>query len=280
MPKMEVKPEQKIEQEKLRRLEYQEDIDRVTAVGHLQVEHFSKHAKIEGYYENALGRGQFGCDRLFKLESMFGRMQLGYNAVRRRSFLFAEIKTSRYDTVSERYQRAMKEYQINSRQDAPRQTRVFAVKRRTEPVVLLENIQTKPWSERVIRSNFSRVNMDVLSKVMPFMDREGNRRRLQELRIEARRLQEEVQQNINEGKFENNVALRQQQVRHLMEENFLGHLLRCKEASSRYVIRRMNMAFDMQKNEMFEYYKNKRQEEHDTTETSAASAEEDNSEEL
>ena len=104
--------ERKLEEKKLQDL--RETSDRLTAASHVQVEYFAKHQKIEGYYESQMPGRLFGCDRLMKQDNMFGTLQLGYNPNRERVFLFANMKTSRYDTVASRYQKEMKEYQQKS----------------------------------------------------------------------------------------------------------------------------------------------------------------------
>ena len=95
--------ERKLEEKKLQDL--RETSDRLTAASHVQVEYFAKHQKIEGYYESQMSGRLFGCDRLMKQDNMFGTLQLGYNPNRERVFLFANMKTSRYDTVASRYQK-------------------------------------------------------------------------------------------------------------------------------------------------------------------------------
>ena len=90
---------------------FRETFDRLTAASHVQTEYFGEHKKIEGYYQSRMQGQMLGCDRLMKQENMFGRLQLGYNPNRERVFLFANLKTSRYDTVASRYQKERKEYQ-------------------------------------------------------------------------------------------------------------------------------------------------------------------------
>ena len=102
-----MKAERDLQQKK--KEHFREVSDRLTAASHVQVEYFAKHTKIEGYYESQMAGHLFGCDRLLKQENMFGTLQMGYNPNRERVFLFANLKTSRYDTVASRYQREMKE---------------------------------------------------------------------------------------------------------------------------------------------------------------------------
>lgn len=242
---------------KLREQEYREEIDRVTAVQHIQVEHFSKHVKIEGYHEYEDAGRLFGCDRLMKIESMYGRMQLGYNPNRKRSFVFANIKTSRYDTADSRYQRELKEYQMKSLLKGENQNLAYVAKRMNGAAVLLEKADTKPWSEETVKPYYRRSNVEALQKNMPFLSRNKQRERLKELKQQQKNLQNEIQENINEGRFLENEALRSKQRAGLQEENLLENLLLQKAAVSKYFMRKINYAFDIQKHEMFEYYKNK-----------------------
>lgn len=242
---------------KLREQEYREDIDRVTAVQHVQVEHFSKHVKIEGYHEYEDAGHLFGCDRLMKLESMYGRIQLGYNPNRKRSFVFANIKTSRYDTADSRYQRELKEYQMKSLLKGENQNLAYVAKRMNGAAVLLEKADTKPWSEETVKPYYRRSNVEALQKNMPFLSRNKQRERLKELKQQQKNLQNEIQENINEGRFLENEALRSKQRAGLQEENLLENLLIQKATVSKYFMRKINYAFDIQKHEMLEYYKNK-----------------------
>ena len=251
--------------ERLRQAEYKEDMDRITAVQHIQVEHFSKHTRIEGYYEDREAGHLFGCDRLLKVESIYGRLQMGYNPNRKRSFVFANLKTSRYDTISSRYQRELKEYQMKALQKGENQNRAYVAKRMNESAVLFEKADTKPWSEDTVKPYYSRVNVEALRKSMPFLARKSQEERLAELKQERKKLQEEIQANIREGVFTENNFLRQEQNKGLREENLVQTLLQRKRTASRYFMRKINYAFDIQKHEMFEYYKKRQQEKQQET---------------
>ena len=85
---------------------------RLTAPVHVQQSHFSEHQRIEGYFENRDVPQFLGSDRLMKLDTLYGTIQLGYNPRRGQSFLFANIKTSIFDTAPSRHQRELKEYQM------------------------------------------------------------------------------------------------------------------------------------------------------------------------
>ena len=138
--------ERKLEEKKLQDL--RETSDRLTAASHVQVEYFAKHQKIEGYYESQMPGRLFGCDRLMKQDNMFGTLQLGYNPNRERVFLFANMKTSRYDTVASRYQKEMKEYQQKSLLKGDNENRAYVSRRWEMSTVLIEKRENKPWTKR------------------------------------------------------------------------------------------------------------------------------------
>lgn len=238
----------------------QEVRDRLTAVKHVQVEHFSEHANVEGYVGSTQMEEYFGCDRLMKMETMFTRMQLGYNPNRNKSFLVMNLKTSRYDTVASQYQKEIREEEMKSMNRNGFQNRVFASKRKADAAVLIEKSDTRPWSEATIRPHFGR-NLEALQKTMPFFSKMAEKEKISNNRMEQKGLQKSVQENINKGSFYKNIELRKRQRQLLYEDNLLSHFLQVKGAETRYFFRKLNFAFDSQKNEMFEYYKNRKAQE-------------------
>ena len=119
------------------------------------------------------------------------------------------------------------------------------------------------------------MNAGALENAMPFLFRDKNRKRLAELRVEGRQLQDEIQLNVNEGRFQDNIILRQQQTQKHTEENFLNHLISCKEAASRNLLGTVSRVFENQKHEMFAYYKNRLKEERSEQETAADAGEDE-----
>lgn len=129
---------------------FRETMDRLTTADHVQVEYFAEHRKLDGYHENKMS-GQFlNCDRLMKQDNMFGTLQLGYHPNRRRVFLFANMKTSRYDTVASRYQREMREDMRMSLRKGESANRVFLSKRSENAAVLIEKRENMPWSQKTV----------------------------------------------------------------------------------------------------------------------------------
>ncbi|MEG1777766.1 MAG: hypothetical protein RR209_02215, partial [Angelakisella sp.] len=86
-----------------------EQLARLTAPLHITQNHFTEHTSVEGYQEDRRAEGFFGCDRLMKMDSMYGTIQMGYSPRRKQSFLFANIKTSVFDTAASREHHRMNE---------------------------------------------------------------------------------------------------------------------------------------------------------------------------
>ena len=182
--------ERKLEEKKLQDL--RETSDRLTAASHVQVEYFAKHQKIEGYYESQMPGRLFGCDRLMKQDNMFGTLQLGYNPNRERVFLFANMKTSRYDTVASRYQKEMKEYQQKSLLKGDNENRAYVSRRWEMSTVLIEKRENKPWTKRSIASYLGRVNLEAVRKNLPFFIKDEEQKELDEKRQRQKQIQKEV----------------------------------------------------------------------------------------
>lgn len=231
---------------------------RLTAPVHVTLNSFKEHERIEGYYEFKDYGHIFQCDRLLKLETIYGKVQMGYNPNRGRSFVFANMKTNLYDTVNSRYQKIMKEYQQRPEQKKGNENRAYVSGRWKNAAVLLEKAENKPWSEKSMKPYFLNKNMDVILKTMPFFYQEQETEQLESVREQVKELQEAVRQNALEGKRQENNSLHQQ-IRELQEEsNLLQAVSYRKDSGRRGFVRKINYAFDIEKHEMFEYYREKR----------------------
>ena len=182
--------EQEFEGKKL--AHYRETMDRLTAASHVKVEYFAEHQKIEGYYEDRMPERLFGCDRLMKQDNLFGTIQLGYNPNRERTFLFANLKTSRYDTVASRYQKEMREYRMRSLLKGDNENRAYVSRRDEMSSILIEKKERKPWSIRSVKTYLSRVNMETAAKLLPFFSREEESEELKNLYGRRKEIQSEI----------------------------------------------------------------------------------------
>lgn len=250
---------------------FRETMDRLTAASHVQTEYFADHQKIEGYYENLTEGRFFKCDRLMKQENMFGKIQLGYNPNRKRVFIFANLKTSRYDTVASRYQKEMKDYQRKSLLKGDNENRAYVSKRRENATVLIEKKENKPWTQRSIRSYLGRANMEAVQKTMPFFTREEELKELQELRAEQKELQESIrdmrvqlsvkEENDERERLHSEDLIRRQRklaVGNQAKENLLEAIVIRKETAEKHFLRKINYAYDFQKKDIESYYREKR----------------------
>ena len=235
---------------------FRETFDRLTAASHVQTEYFGEHKKIEGYYQSQMQGQMLGCDRLMKQENMFGRLQLGYNPNRERVFLFANLKTSRYDTVASRYQKELKEYQQKTLLKGNNENRAYVSRYWEGASVLIEKRENKPWTRRSIASYLGRENMEAVQKTLPFFRREEETGELKELRARKKQIEEELrglqqeerlpreEQTERAQRSQQAGELRQEAVAGSSKEELLEALLIRKDAASRQFLRRMNYAYD------------------------------------
>lgn len=257
---------------------FRETMDRLTAVSHVQVDYFADHKKIEGYYEGLSEGKFFKCDRLMKQENMFGKIQLGYNPNRKRVFLFANLKTSRYDTVASRYQKEMKDYQKKSLLKGDNENRAFVSKRRENATVLIEKKENKPWTQRSVKSYLKRANVEAVTKTLPFFSKEEESAELKELKKNQKAIREEItnlrremtlkedDSSANELRYEKELReLRKDAVDNLTKENLLEVILTRKSTLAKSFLRKINYAYDYQKKDIENYYREKRKAWENTT---------------
>lgn len=231
---------------------------RLTAPAHVTLNSYKEHQRIEGYYEFKDYGHIFKCDRLLKIETIYGQLQMGYNPNRSRSFVFANMKTNLYDTVNSRYQKVMREYQQKPEQKKGNENRAYVSSRWKNAAVLFEKAENKPWSEKSMEPYFHDANMDAILKTMPFFNQSQERQQLEQTKEQIKQMQESVRENSLKGEHQKNGELNRQ-MRELQEEsNLLQAVLYRKDSGKRGFIRKLNYAFDIEKREMFDYYRQQR----------------------
>ena len=248
---------------------FRETMDRLTAASHVQVEYFEDHKKIEGYYESVAEGKFFNCDRLLKQENMFGKIQLGYNPNRGRVFLYSNLKTSRYDTISSKYQREMEDYQQKALLKGDNENRAYVSKRWENAAVLIEKKENKPWTQKSVKTYLSRANAEAAKKSMPFFSKEEE---MEEL-AKARQRQKEIRREIRDirkqmSAGENKSADMEAKIRELRKEalsglskiSLLETLVYRKNTAEKTFLRKINYAYDFQKSDIENYYREKRKE--------------------
>lgn len=264
-----------IRQEIHAREEARETDARLRAPQHLVTNRFEEHKKIEGYEQDRSVPNFIGCDRLWKLETQYGRIQMGYHPGRGQSFLFANIKTSIYDNAASAYQRRMKETQQMRTLKTGTQNIAYSARRWQAGAILLYKAENKPWSEQSIAPYLKRVNLETLRKTMPFLDRSEAKER-EENREEKKRLEEKVRQSLRQRDNARTAELRLQERELSRRQDLMGALLTRKQTQSQLFFRKINLAFDLQKAKMFEYYRrmrNRRAQRAEEARTTAATEE-------
>lgn len=263
--------EQELAEQKLKGV--RETFDRLTAVSHVQTEHFSGHRKIEGYQEYPVSEHFFGKDRLWKRESMFGVVQMGYDPEREKLFLFAHMKTSRYDTAADRYQKEMSALGQKALLKRQGENRAYVSRRREMAAVLIERKKNRPWTRGFLKAYTDRRNMEAAGKLLPFFSREEELEELERLRSAARQRQETVR-NLNVLPLEAEEALEREQertvrrkqllklqkegIRDLILEHLLQAVLAVKDAESKRFLTGANYAYRYQRTEIEAYYRERR----------------------
>lgn len=232
--------------------------DRLTAPQRVRISSFRKHERVEGYHENK-DAGQFvGSDRLLRLESLYGTVQLGYAPHRGQSFLFAGIKTSIYDNAAARWNRELKEYQAKHQLKGFNENTALNSRLGENSVVMVYKAENKPWSEYSLASYLGRSNMESLRKTMPFMDRSRERAGLKKAAEEKRRLEEQIRRGLLAGEWEQIASFRRQERELSANRDGWSALLYRKHTASHHFFRRVNLALDIQKHAMFAYYRARR----------------------
>lgn len=231
-----------------------ESFARLSAPQHIVTTRFEEHRRIEGYEQDRAVPDFYGCDRLWKLDTIYGRIQMGYHPGRRQSFLFANLKTSIFGTAASSDQRRFTERRQMREVKSGTQNVAFSARRRANSAVLLYKAENKPWSEESIRPYLRRANLEALGRTMPFLVR-GERGELAKTRDERKKLERDVREALaaRDEKKLAEARLAQRELSRRQDE--LASLFTRKQAQSRLFFRKINIAFDLQKAKMFEYYR-------------------------
>ncbi|MFI3177408.1 MAG: hypothetical protein R3Y67_07970 [Eubacteriales bacterium] len=263
------------EQEELMK-QWKESNDRITNPYHVRVEHFLEHKKLEGVRNDILG-SKFSCDRILHAQNMFLQFQMAYHPVQKRTFVIARTKTSRYDTVSTDRERQIRAEDISYIMQRRRKKQEANGRKAASNTMFLYNRQTNMWDRGVIGS-FVKANRNVsVDKTLPFFTTYDERARRHELAGKQKAIKETVAIQSRESRHEENTSLLEDSKYYLQEENYLQMLIERKEASGISFLRKMNYAVDIQKNEMFAYYRAEQEAELAKREAQAGSDEEEES---
>ena len=244
---------------KLKEMEAKEKTARLTAPQHIVYSRFEEHAPVEGYEQDRDVADYYGCDRLMKLDTLYGRIQLAYDPKRGQSFIFANIKTSIYDNAASQYQRRLKENMMMKQLKTGNQNIAFSSRRRQNSSVLLYKMENKPWTEASVRPYINRVDLEALGKAMPFLKREEEMEERQKAREQRREIQDAIRTATSKGDEEQLRHLRAEDTALLHSMETIDAIIYRKAAQSLNFFHKANMAFDLQKQKMFEYYRNERE---------------------
>ncbi len=238
----------------------QEAYARLTTPYHVTESRFSQHVAVQGIYEGE--ELLDGYDRLLKLESQFGVIQMGYAPSEGKTFVFTHAKRSPFGVRSAQ----AKQY------NHPHHNALFY------------QGTAKPWSVRGLRRQMQGDDAaapsmrwiaaqvqgqeshqpQAYASLFPFAQRTeevGRRMILAEQKRENNiRMREIVTQEGDPQEIQQTLhALRAGQLQIEQEREQLAAILYRKDAQSLWFFRQVNAAFDVQKQEIFAYYKTENQ---------------------
>ncbi len=232
-----------------------ETLARLSAPAHIVKSHFLEHARVEGYLQDLERENFLGSDRLMKYDTMFGRVQLGYDPQKENTFLFVNIKPSIYDTVASQYQRELNEDNMYNTLKTESENVVYSSKRRSNAASILYKKDAKPWSEGTLRPHIIKKNLESFAKVMPFLQSYKDKEERAKLVEEDRRLKAQAYELSHSGNTKHLVTTRKNQYVHLKQLETINSIINRKESASSMFFRKVNFSFDYQKREIFAYYK-------------------------
>ncbi len=229
-------------------------LTRLQAPTHITKSHFSKHEKVEGYVQNENVGTFYGCDRLMKADNLFGTIQLGYHPKMETAFLFATVKTSIFDTISSKYQKELREDKMKNSLKQGTQNTAFSSARKTDSATVIYKKENKPWSEQSITPYILKQNMESLQKTMPFVQKNVEIYQRNQLIAEDLKLKHQHAQQFA-NKDEKLTETKQLQQELLKDMELLNSVIVRKSSYSVNFFDRINTVFDLQKKEMFDYYR-------------------------
>lgn len=238
--------------------EDKETLDRLTAPAHVVKTHFSRHERVEGFHEYKDVPDFVSSDRLLKLDTLYGTVQLGYNPRKGLSFVYANIKTSIYDSAHSRFQKELKEYQMFRSRKADTQNIMYTSKKREDSAVLVYKAANSPWGNYSIRPYLQRLNTRTLSKTMPFLELSSEKTRRSDLAQEYKTLSHRLRGEMQKGDYSDMAEIRRRQNEISTERETVQSIIIRKDTQNRLFFRKINEAFDYQKHDMFAYYRRQR----------------------
>ena len=138
------------------------------------------------------------------------------------------------------------------------ENRLYTARRRTRSAALFYKAENEPWTLRSMRPYLRQAGAEALLGAMPFLERSGERRRLEEGRERKKTLEAGEAQALRTGDRAGLREIRAEETALLQDQNRLGAILFRKDREARLFFRKVNYAFDIQKARMFEFYREQR----------------------
>ena len=108
----------------------------------------------------------------------------------------------------------------------------------------------------VVAMDAEHLNMEAIQKTMPFFMKSEETEELTQIRKRRKEIQEAIREN--QEKSEEVRGLRREAVENLTMENLTESILTRKETAQKHFLRRLNYAYDFQKQDIEAYYREKK----------------------
>ncbi len=257
---------------------HKETLTRLQAPAHIIKSHFSQHEKVEGYLQDLQRENFFGSDRLMSYDTMFGRVQFGYDPNKEQTFIFANIKTSIYDKAPSKFQNELSEDVMRNSLKSESENVAFSSKRKTNAASIFYKKDAKPWRESTLRPYLLRRNLEAFEKTMPFLQATSERAEREKLVHEDLDLKAQAQNLFNQNSENELYSIRKNQLSLLRQAEILNSIIRRKESGATMFFDKINFSFDYQKREIFDYYRNMKNQSLESINDSAEPKNEDDDE--
>lgn len=150
----------------------------------------------------------------------------------------------------------MKEYQQKSLLKGNNENRAYVSKRWEMASVLIEKKENKPWTRYSIQTYLGRNNMEAIQKTMPFFMKSEETEELTQIPKAQKR---NTGSNPGEpGEIRRGESASKRSSGKPDDGNLTESILTRKETAQKHFLRRLNYAYDFQKQDIEAYYREKK----------------------
>ncbi len=182
------------------------------------------------------------------------------------TFLFSNIKTSILDTAAAGYQKELHEDYMKNSLKTDSVNLAYSSKRKENSAAVVFKKDAKPWRESTVAPYLRRNNLESLTKSMPFLQKKAQQReRLELVERDLFLKSKYVSTEDRSGK----ISIAAAQYSNLKSMEMLNSIIARKASMTNMFFNKINSTFDIQKKEIYNYYKNVKEEAQENMEHAA-----------